>query len=58
MLLTHPVPHNIVVGELSPFSAHLSGLAERGGVEMAKDLETQLMGKGSKEIDLDEVSNG
>ena len=58
MLLTHSVPHDIIVGELSPLPAHLGGLAERGGIEMAQDLETQFMGKGGKEVDLDEVSNG
>jgi hypothetical protein len=41
-LLTHSVPDDVIVSQASPASADLSGLAQRSGVEEAKDFETEL----------------
>ena len=56
MLLAHLVPDNVVVGELSPFSAHLSCCAEGCSVEVGEDLEAQFVGQGADEVDLNQVA--
>lgn len=58
VLLAHLVPDHIVVGELSPFAAHLSRFAERGCVEIGEDFEAQLMRQCANEVDLDQVTDG
>ena len=58
MLLAHLVPHHVIIGELSPPPADLGGVAERGGVEVAEDLEAQFGGQSAEEVDLDEVADG
>ena len=58
MLLAHLVPNDVVICQLSPPSVDLRGLAERGCVEVAEDLEAQLGGERAEEVDLDEIADG
>jgi hypothetical protein len=57
MLLAHPVPHDVVVGHLSPPPTNFGGCAQRRGVEKTKDLEAQLVGQGGNKVDLDEIAD-
>jgi hypothetical protein len=57
MLLAHLVPDHVVIGELSPSTADLGGLAEGCCVEVAEDLEAQFRRKCAEEVDLDEVAD-
>ena len=58
VLLAHLVPNDVVICQLSPPSVDLRGLAERGCVEVAEDLEAQLGGERAEEVDLDEIADG
>ena len=58
VLLAHLVPNDVVICQLSPPSIDLRGLAERGCVEVAEDLEAQLGGERAEEVDLDEIADG
>lgn len=55
MLLADPPPEDVVVGEAPPLAAHLSGAAQGGCIEIAKNLEQNLARKDGEWVDADEV---
>jgi hypothetical protein len=51
------MPDHVIVGQTPPSLAHLCGLAERGGIQVAQDLERDLGRESGEEVDPDEFSN-
>jgi hypothetical protein len=57
VLLAHPDPNCIVIGQLPPPLAHLSGLGQANRVEIAKDLLRKLDRKCCNKINLERLRN-
>lgn len=51
MLLAHPVPDYIIVGESLPALADLGSMAEGGGVEIREDAEGDFGRSDGQEVD-------
>jgi hypothetical protein len=46
VLLAHTMPDNIIISQSPPPPRYLSGFAKRCGIEVTKNLEGDLRGKG------------
>ena len=57
MLLTHLMPHHIIIRQLTPLATHLRSLTQRCRIQIRKDFEAEFGGEGGEEIDLDEVAD-
>lgn len=53
MLSAHERPDNIVIGEITPAAADLSGFAERVCVKVAENLVGKLRGQSRQKVDLE-----